>query len=239
MKLRYKRVLLKLSGEALLPKGEGHGVGVDASARIVQEIAPVLAEGVQVAVVVGGGNILRGGQLAAKGAVDRAQADMMGMLATVINGIALQEACCRAGVEARLMTSLPMTGVAEPFFLKRALAHLEKGRLLILAGGTGRPFFTTDTAASLMGIELSAEALLKGTKVDGVYSADPKKNADATRYEKLSFMQVLTDRLKVMDATAISMCMDHNLPVVVFDFFTSGNFAKAVDGSNIGTVVYG
>ena len=240
MKPKYKRLLLKLSGEALLPQGQSYGVRIESGESIVEEVGPVLNAGVQVAIVVGGGNIFRGASATEKkGGIGRAQADAMGMMATVINGLALQEAFEREGYEARLMTSVSMTGVAEPFYLRRALSHLDKGRVLILSGGTGRPYFTTDTAASLLGIEINADVLVKGTKVDGVYTSDPVKDPSAKRYDKLSYMDVLTKRLHVMDATAVSMCMDHNLPIVVFDFFSKGSFSKIVGGADIGTVVYG
>ena len=240
MKPKYKRLLLKLSGEALLPQGQSYGVRIESGESIVKEVGPVLKAGVQVAIVVGGGNIFRGASATEKeGGVGRAQADAMGMMATVINGLALQEAFEREGFDARLMTSVQMSGVAEPFYLRRALSHLDKGRVLILSGGTGRPYFTTDTAASLLGIEINADVLVKGTKVDGVYTSDPVKDPNAKRYDKLSYMEVLTKRLHVMDATAVSMCMDHNLPIVVFDFFSKGSFEKIAGGADIGTVVYG
>jgi uridylate kinase len=240
MKPKYKRLLLKLSGEALLPPGQSYGVRIESAESIVEEVAPLLKAGVQVAIVVGGGNIFRGASATVKeGGIGRAQADAMGMMATVINGLALQEAFEREGHDARLMTSVQMTGVAEPFYLRRALSHLDKGRVLILSGGTGRPYFTTDTAASLLGIEINADVLLKGTKVDGVYTSDPVKDPSATRYDKLTYMEVLTKRLSVMDATAVSMCMDHNLPIVVFDFFSKGALKKIAEGADLGTVVYG
>ena len=239
MKPKYKCVLLKLSGEAMLPPGESSGVGIDAANNIVSEVAPIVKSGVRVALVIGGGNIFRGAVAASTGKIGRAQADTMGMLATVINGLALQEAFENAGLETRLMTNLALPGVAEPFFHRRAIAHLDKGRLVILVGGTGKPSFSTDTAASLTAVEIGAEVLLKGTKVDGVYSADPVKVPSAKRYEKLTYMDVLSGRLAVMDATAISMCMDHKLPIIVFNFFKSGEFQKAVSGANTGTVIYG
>ncbi len=237
--MTYKRVLLKLSGEALLPAGQRFGVGLESAAAIAAEIEGVVKKGVQVAVVIGGGNIFRGAPAAEKGSIDQAQADAMGMLATVINGLALQSALEGKGLDARLMTATSMPSVAEHFIRRRAMAHLARGRVLIFAGGTGSPFFSTDTAAALKAVEIKAEVILKGTKVDGVYSADPVKDPKAARYDKLRFIDVLTQRLKVMDATAISMCMDHNLPVIVFDVFRSGNLAKVVAGENLGTVVYG
>ncbi|MFA4875182.1 MAG: UMP kinase [bacterium] len=237
--MKFKRVLLKLSGEALLPAGGTHGVCLGSAFEIAAEIESVAKSGVEIAIVIGGGNIFRGAAAAAKGTIEQAQADTMGMLATVINGLALQSALERRGLDARLMTATPMPSVAEPFIRRRALAHLKKGRVLIFAGGTGSPFFSTDTAAALKAVEIGAEAILKGTKVDGVYSADPMKDPSAIRYEKLTYIEVLTQRLKVMDATAISMCMDHNLPVIVFNIFEQGNLKKVVAGKNLGTVVYG
>jgi uridylate kinase len=239
MNPKYKSVLLKLSGEAMLPAGESSGVSIDAANNIVSEVAPVIKSGVKVALVIGGGNIFRGAAAAATGKIGRAQADTMGMLATVINALALQEAFERAGLETSLMTNLALPDIAEPFFHRNARDHLDKGRVVILAGGTGRPSFSTDTAASLTAVEIGAEVLMKGTKVDGVYSADPVKDPKAKRYEKLTYMDALTGRLAVMDSTAISMCMDRNLPIIVFNFFKPGEFQKVVSGANIGTVVYG
>jgi uridylate kinase len=237
--MKYKRVLLKLSGEALLPAGQQNGVDLISAAKIAREIAAVAKKGVEIAVVIGGGNIFRGAPAAASGIIEQAQADTIGMLATVINGLALQSALEGAGCDARLMTATTMPSVAEHFIRRRALAHPRKGRVLIFAGGTGSPFFSTDTAAALKAVEIGAEIILKGTKVDGVYSADPKRDPSAQRYDQLSFLEVLTKRLKVMDATAISMCMDHNLPVIVFNVFEEGNLKKVVSGDNLGTVVYG
>ena len=239
MKPKYKRVLLKLSGESLLPEGKPAGVSVDSAARIAEEIRPVVEAGVETAVVIGGGNIFRGAAASAGGAIAQAQADSMGMLATIINALALQEAMERAGMRTSVMTSIAMQNVAEPFVRRQALSHLSEKRVCIFAGGTGNPFFSTDTAAALRALEIGAEAILKGTKVDGVYSADPVKDPKAVRYDKLSYLEVLKQQLKVMDATAISMCMDHNLPVVVFNLFVPGNLAKVVTGANLGTVVYG
>ena len=239
MKPKYKRVLLKLSGESLLPEGKPAGVSFDAAAKIASELRPVVESGVQTAVVIGGGNLFRGAPAAAGGNVAQAQADTMGMLATIINGLALQDALERAGLPTSLMTSIAMQNVAEPFVRRQAMNYLEEGRVCIFSGGTGNPFFSTDTAAALRALEIGADAILKGTKVDGVYSADPKKVPSATRYDTLTYLEVLQQQLKVMDATAISMCMDHNLPVVVFDLFVSGNLAKVVAGANLGTVVHG
>lgn len=239
MKPKYKRVLLKLSGEALLPDGQSYGVSLGSAAKIASEIKPVIDQGVQVAVVVGGGNIVRGALVASGGGIGQAQADTMGMLATVINSIALQEAFERAGLKTSVMSSIAMDNVAEPFVRRKALSYIESGRIVIFAGGTGNPFFSTDSAAALRALEIEAQVILKGTKVDGVYTADPMKDAKATRFEKLTYIDVLQKQLQVMDSTAISMCMDHKLPVVVFNMFVPGNFAKAVEGTNLGTVVYG
>jgi len=237
--MKYKRVLLKLSGEALHPAGAQSGIGLEAADIIAAEIAEVSKAGVEMAVVIGGGNIFRGAVAAASGAIEQAQADVMGMLATVINGIALQSALEKQGCDTRLMTATPMPHVAEPFIRRRALRHLSKGRVLVFAGGTGSPFFSTDTAAALRAVEINAEVILKGTKVDGVYSADPIKDPKAIRYDTLSYVDVLTRRLKVMDATAISMCMDHNLPIIVFNMFEPKNLKRVVKGEKMGTMIYG
>ncbi|HTL69716.1 MAG TPA: UMP kinase [Candidatus Eisenbacteria bacterium] len=231
----YKRVLLKLSGEAL--QGSQH-YGIDA--RVVESIALQLKEvkemGVELAVVIGGGNIFRGLEAAATG-MDRSTADYMGMLATVINGMAVQDALERKGVYTRVQTAIAMEALAEPYIRRRAMRHLEKGRIVILAGGTGNPYFTTDTTAALRAIELGAEVILKATKVDGIYSADPKKVPGAKRFTKLRYMDVLKKGLKVMDATAISLCMDNNLPIIVFDLLKHGNIRRVISGEDIGTVV--
>lgn len=237
--MKFKRVLLKLSGEALLSSGTEAGICFEAASNIANEIKSVAKSGVEIAVVIGGGNIFRGAPAAATGVIEQAQADIMGMLATVINGLALQSALERAGLDARLMTQTPMPSFAEPFIRRRALAHLNAGKVVVFAGGTGSPFFSTDTAAALKAVEIGADAIIKGTKVDGVYSADPVKDPKAKRYDKLKYIDVLSQRLKVMDATAISMCMDHNLPVIVFDVFKEGNLKKVVAGEKMGTVVYG
>jgi uridylate kinase len=237
--MKYQRILLKLSGESLLPKGSAYGVSLESADHMASEIGEVVRSGVEVAVVIGGGNIFRGAPAAAKGSIDQAQADTMGMLATVINGLALQSAFERAGLDARLMTATSMPSVAEHFIRRRALAHLKKGRVLVFGGGTGSPFFSTDTAAALKAVEIGAQVLLKGTKVDGVYSADPKKDPKAVRSDRLSYIDVLTQRLAVMDATAISMCMDHELPVIVFNIFEQGSLLKVVAGETRGTLIYG
>lgn len=239
MSPKYKRILLKLSGEALLPGGQSYGVDVSAASKIAHEIRPAVKSGVEVAIVIGGGNIFRGAEAAEAQGIGQADADTMGMLATVINSLALQEALVRGGVDARAMTSRAMDGVAEPFVRRHALAHLDEGRVVIFAGGTGNPFFSTDTAAALRALEIGAEVILKGTKVDGVYSADPVKSPKAKLFDRLSYIEVLEKGLKVMDATAISMCMDHKLPIIVFNMFVPGNFAKVMEGRDTGTLIYG
>ena len=231
---RYKRVLLKLSGEAL--QGGGHGIDPKIVDNIAQQLKEVKALGVELAIVIGGGNIFRGVQAEELG-MDRAAADYMGMLATVINSMALQDALERKGVFTRVQSAIAMAQVAEPFIRRRAIRHLEKGRIVILAGGTGNPYFTTDTTAALRAVELGAEVILKATKVDGIYSADPKKVPNAKRFEKLKYMDVLKKGLKVMDATAISLCMDNKLPIIVFDLMKRGNIRRAIQGQNIGTTV--
>lgn len=239
MKPKYKRVLLKLSGEALLPEGASCGVCLNAAGRIAKEIKDVAAKGVQVALVIGGGNIFRGAVAAQTGSIGQAQADSMGMLATVINGLALQEGLEKLSCCTTLMTSIAMQNVARSFVRRDAVASLKEGNVVIFAGGTGNPFFSTDTAASLRALEIGADVLIKGTKVDGVYSADPCKDKSATKFDKLSYIDVISKRLKVMDLTAISMCMDHKLPVIVFNVFESGSLMKVVSGENRGTLIYG
>ncbi len=232
----YKRILLKLSGEAL--SGEG-GFGVD-SAKLQSlgtEIGRAADEGAQVAVVIGGGNIIRGAQLARQGLVHRATADYMGMLGTVINGLAIREVLADAGRPARCMTAIDVPAVAEPFIRLRAINHLENGNIVILAGGIGNPFFTTDTTAALRATELECDAILKATKVDGVYSADPKTDPAATRYDRLTFAEAVNKKLGVMDMTALTMCEEQNVPVVVFDFRVEGNIARVVRGEAVGTTV--
>jgi uridylate kinase len=231
----YQRVLLKLSGEALGGEG-GQGIDPDAVARVARQLAHVAELGVEVAVVVGGGNILRGARFSAMG-TSRANADYMGMLGTLINGLALTDAVERFGREARLVSALDVTEVAEPFVRRKAIAHLERGRVVVLAAGTGNPFFTTDTAAALRAAELGCEVLLKATKVDGVYSADPKKDARASRFARLSYMEVLNRGLEVMDSTAITLCMENKLPVVVFDLFEEGNIERVCKGEGLGTLI--
>jgi uridylate kinase len=231
-----RRVVLKISGESFAAPGQ-LGIEPDQLSHIATEIAEASRLGVQIAVVCGGGNIIRGATLAQAGAIDQSTADYMGMLGTVINGLALKEALERQGVPARAMSAINLTAVAEPFIRLRAIRHLEKGRIVILAAGTGNPFFTTDTCASLRGIELGADRLLKATKVDGIYTADPKKHPEATRYDQITFAKTIEDQLGVMDMTAMTMCMEHNLPVQVFDYQIAGNIARAVGGEAIGTIV--
>ena len=230
-----KRVLLKLSGEALAG-GTGFGVERDAIKQVVDEIASLVAEGIEFGIVIGGGNIFRGISVAADG-MDRATADYMGMLATVMNALALHDMLEREGVQARVMSALGIDGIAEPFVRKRALRHLDKGRVVIFAGGTGNPYFTTDTAACVRAIDIKAELLLKATKVDGVYNADPVKDPEAVLYKKLGYQQVLTDRLAVMDATAIVMCRDHHMPLRIFNMTKAGVLLKVLHGSDDGTQV--
>lgn len=231
----YRRVLLKLSGEALMGE-QAYGIDRGVARQIALEIGEIQQLGVQVAVVIGGGNIFRGLAASAKG-MDRAQADYMGMLATVINALALQDALEQAGVVTRVLSAIEMRSVAEPFIRRRALRHLEKGRVVLLAAGTGNPYFTTDTAAALRAMEMKADVILKATKVDGIYTADPVVHPDATKFETITYMSVLERGLKVMDATAVSLCMDNRLPIVVFNLRTPGNMKRAVLGDPIGTTV--
>ena len=237
MPARYGRVLLKLSGEALMGEQQ-FGIDPAVTTQIGKEIAEIQSLGIQTAIVIGGGNLFRGLAASAKG-MDRATADYMGMLATVINGLALQDALEHVGVPTRVVTAIEMRAVAEPFIRRRAIRHMEKGRVVVFAAGTGNPYFTTDTAAALRAMEMKADVILKGTKVDGIYTADPMLHADATKYEHISYIKVLEQRLTVMDATAISLCMDNNLPIVVFDSTTEGNIVRVVGGEKIGTVVHG
>ena len=238
---RYRRVLLKLSGEALMGEGgevSTKGASIDTATleRIAAEVMEVRDLGVELALVIGGGNIFRG-LAASAGGMDRATADYMGMLATVINSMALQDALEKIGVETRVQTAIEMHQVGEPYIRRRAIRHLEKGRVVIFAAGTGNPYFTTDTAASLRAMEIHAEVLLKCTKVDGVYTDDPKKNPHATKFKQLSYIDVLKKNLKVMDSTAISLCMDNDLPIIVFDSTLRGNVKRVVQGEEIGTTV--
>jgi uridylate kinase len=230
-----RRILLKLSGEALMGE-EDYGIDPKMLKRVAGEIREVMSLGLQVAIVIGGGNIFRGAGLAGAG-MDRVTGDHMGMLATVMNSLALQDAVEGLGMYARVMSAIRINEVCEEYIRRRAVRHLEKGRVTILAAGTGNPFFTTDTAASLRAIEINADLLLKATKVDGIYSDDPKKNPTATRYQRLTFDKVLTDRLNVMDATAIVMCRDNNLPLRVFDLTKPGELMRIVRGEDVGTLV--
>jgi len=233
---KYKRVVLKLSGESFCP-AKGHGIDVSQVKLLAHELIPVVKiPGVQLAVVVGGGNIVRGGEFEKLG-INIATADYMGMIATVINALALQDIMEEFGVPTRLLTAIPMEAVAERFIRRRAIRHLEKGRMIILAAGTGNPHFTTDTAAVLRATEINADAIFKATKVDGVYSDDPFKNRNAKRYDRLTYMDVLKNRLKVMDSTAISLCMERSIPIIVFNFNKSGNIKRAIQGERIGTII--
>jgi len=231
----YKRALLKLSGEALMGDQQ-FGVDPAVTARIASDVGEIQGLGVETAIVIGGGNIFRGIAASARG-MDRATADYMGMLATVINALALQDALEQHGVVTRVVTAIEMRAVAEPFIRRRAIRHLEKGRVVIFAAGTGSPYFTTDTAAALRAMEIKADVILKGTKVDGIYTADPMVDPQATKYSTISYLQVLERQLKVMDATAISLCMDNKLPIVVFNLRKAGNIRRVVLGDPIGTTV--
>jgi uridylate kinase len=234
---QYKRILLKLSGEVLTGEG-GYGIDSTVLQKISQEIKEVKNLGVEIAIVIGGGNIFRGMAASAKG-MDRASADYMGMLATVMNGIALQDALEKINVHTRVQTAIEMREVAEPYIRRRAIRHLEKGRVVIFSGGTGNPYFTTDTTASLRAMEIGADVILKATKVDGVYNTDPLLHKRAHKYDELSYLDVLKKRLKVMDATAISLCMDHQIPIIVFNLKKKGNVKRVVLGEKIGTTVRG
>ena len=233
----FKRVLLKLSGEALI--GDvGHGIDPKVLDSLAEQIKSVLANRIEIAIVVGGGNIFRGLAASAKG-MDRAQADYMGMLATVMNALALQDALERSDVYTRVMSAIEMQSVAEPYIRRRAIRHLEKGRVVIFAAGTGNPYFTTDTTAALRALEIGADCIMKATKVDGVYDADPVTHPDAVRFDELPYIEVLSRGLAVMDNTAISLCMDNNLPIIVFNMDKPGNIARALNGERVGTIVRG
>jgi uridylate kinase len=232
---RFKRILLKLSGEVLMGEG-GLSIDPDVIARVAAEIADVRAQGYELCVVVGGGNIFRGISGAARG-MDRATGDYMGMLATVMNALAVQNALEQIGVETRVQSAIPMASVCEPFIRRRAERHLEKGRIVIFAAGVGSPFFTTDSGAALRAAEMKCDALFKGTSVDGVYDADPKKVATATRYPTVTYDRVLSDNLKVMDASAVALCRDNNIPIVVFNIRERGNLAQVLAGDGVSTVV--
>lgn len=234
--MAYKRILLKLSGE-MLAEDRGFGIGPAAIARFAEEVKALREDlGVEVAVVIGGGNIFRGLAGASKG-MDRAHADYMGMLATVINALALQDALERRGVKTRCMSAIPMDKVAEPYVRRRAERHMEKGRVVIFGAGTGNPYFSTDTAAALRAAEIHADVILKATKVDGIYDKDPAKHEDAVRFDHICFAEALQRGLKVMDATALSMCKENDIPIIVFDFHTQGNVVRVVQGERLGTLV--
>jgi uridylate kinase len=232
---RYRRILLKLSGEALLGE-RSYGVDPEFCKFIATQVAEVQSRGVQVGIVVGGGNIFRGLAASARG-MDRATGDYIGMLATVMNGLALQDAVERAGVQTRVMSAIAMNEIAEPYIRRRAVRHLEKGRVVIFVAGTGNPYFTTDTAAALRAVEIGAEVLLKATKVDGVYDADPMTHPDAHRYDRLEYGDLLRDQLKVLDGAAVSLCMENDLPIIVFDLNKPDNIARVAEGQHVGTLI--
>ncbi len=233
--MKYKRILLKLSGESLMGEKQ-FGIDPDRLSQYAQEIRMVVEQGIEVAIVIGGGNIFRGVQLT-EGGMDRVQGDYMGMLATVINSMALQSALEQINVRTRLLSAIKMEQICEPFIRRRAVRHLEKGRVVIFGAGTGNPYFTTDTAASLRAIEIEADVILKGTRVDGIYTADPEKFPDAVRYERISFQEVYEKNLNVMDMTAFTLCNENKLPIIVFDMNLPGNLLKLVEGNPIGTLV--
>jgi uridylate kinase len=232
---KYRRIVLKASGEALMGR-RSYGVDPDMCFFIARQVHEVMDEGVEVAIVVGGGNIFRGLAASASG-MDRATGDYIGMLATVMNALALQDALEKEGVPTRVMSAIAMNEVAEPYIRRRAVRHLEKGRVVILAAGTGNPYFTTDTAAALRAVEIGAEVLLKATKVDGVYDDDPMTNPDAKRHERLDYSQMLSDRLQVIDSTAVTLCMENEMPIVVFDLNRPGNIRRAALGEQVGTLI--
>lgn len=232
---KYKRVLLKLSGEALQGPGQ-FGINSDVIEYVSEEIKSIYSLGVETAIVIGGGNIFRGVSSSSKG-MDRSTADYMGMLATVINALALQDFLERKGLPTRIQTALEIKQVAEPFIKRRAIRHLEKGRIVIFAAGTGNPFFTTDTAATLRALQMGADIIMKATKVDGIYDKDPVKNKDASKFAELTYMEILRKGLKIMDATSISLCMEGNIPIVVFNLFEEGSVEKVIRGEKIGTIV--
>jgi len=234
-KLKYKRILLKISGEALQGK-DTYGINAEILSTISSEIKEIHAKGLEISVVIGGGNIFRGISGASSG-MDRSTADYMGMLATVINALALQDSLERNGVYTRVQTALEIKQVAEPFIKRRAIRHIEKGRVVIFAAGTGNPFFTTDTAATLRALQTNADIILKATKVDGVYDKDPIKFKDAKKFDELSYMDILKKELKVMDATAISLCMEEKIPIIVFNLFKKGNIKRIIEGKRIGTII--
>ncbi len=233
--MTYKRILLKLSGEALMGQ-KPYGIDPAIVQSIAKDVSKVVSKNVQLAIVVGGGNIFRGLKGSADG-MDRATADYVGMLATVMNAISLQDGLERAGVETRVQTAIEMQEIAEPYIRRRAIRHLEKGRVVVFGGGCGNPFFTTDTTAALRAAEINADAVMKATKVDGVYDKDPNQYTNAKKYEKLTYHQVLTDEIAVMDSTAIALCKDNNIPILVFDIFKEGNISRAADGESIGSLI--
>jgi uridylate kinase len=233
--MKYKRILLKLSGESLMGSQQ-FGIEQNALVHYAEEIKSAIDMGAQVAIVIGGGNIFRGIEATAQG-FDRVQGDYMGMLATIINGLALQSALEKANIPTRLLSAIEMKAVAEPFIRRRAIRHLEKGRVVIFGGGTGNPYFTTDTAASLRAIEIEANVIIKGTRVDGIYSADPEKDKNAVRYERLTFDEAYSKNLQIMDMTAFTLCKENNLPILVFDINKKGNLKKLLVDSSIGTLV--
>jgi uridylate kinase len=235
--MKYKRILLKLSGESLMGEKQ-YGIDNEVVNQYAKEIKTVHDKGLEIAIVIGGGNIFRG-LSAEKSGMDRAQADYMGMLATVINSMALQDALEKVGIKTRLLTAIKMEQICEPFIRRRAVRHLEKGRVVIFGAGTGNPYFTTDSAAALRAIEIKADVVLKGTRVDGIYTADPEKDATATRYSSLSFKEVYANNLNVMDMTAFTLCEENELPIIVFDMNKKGNLMKVTDGEEIGTLVAG
>ena len=233
--MQYKRILLKLSGEALMGDGE-YGIDSKVLSSYATEIHAIVQEGIELAIVIGGGNIYRGIESEGAG-FDRIQGDHMGMLATIINGMALQSALESIDVETRLLTAIRMEQVAEPYIRRKAMRHLQKGRVVIFGGGTGNPYFTTDTAATLRAIEIEADVILKGTRVDGIYTADPEKDASATKYDTITFDEVFQKKLSIMDLTALTLCQENNLPIKVFNMNIEGNLAKICKGENVGTLV--
>lgn len=233
---RYKRILLKLSGEALSGPDKKQVIDFDVLQQFAQEVKTVVDAGVQVAIVIGGGNIFRGASVEKSG-IDRVQGDYMGMLATVINSMAIQSSLEKHGMYTRLMSAIKMEQVAEPMIRRRAVRHLEKGRVVIFGAGTGNPYFTTDSAGALRAIEINADAVLKGTRVDGIYTADPEKDPTATRYERITYDEALANNLKIMDLTAFALCKENNLPIIVFDMNKPGNLLKLINGDSVGTLV--
>ena len=235
--LRYKRLLLKLSGEALMGKA-GYGIDVDVVMRLCREMKEAVDAGAEIAVVVGGGNIFRGLAASARG-MDRATGDYMGMLATVMNGLAIQDALEQVACPTRVMSAIAMNEICEPYIRRRAVRHLEKGRVVVMVAGTGNPYFTTDTAATLRAVEIHAQVILKATRVDGVYDADPEVHPEAQRFSQIGYTELLSNRLQALDATAVSLAMDNEMPIVVFDMTVPGNIARAVRGDRIGTLISG